>query len=200
MLVSGRKRIVITAATAVIIPAIINGNDGEIPTVRAEIAGPKTNPNPKDAPIMPNPFARSAGVVVSEITAEATDIFPAVRPSNPRARKRKNALGAKACIKNDMTVPIMEIIRSGLLPYLSDKRPMNGVARKEQIEKIEKRSPFWKSERPKCLEYEYRIGITIPYPKAFTTAMSAMMRRFLSLNIRFSIAEMDSPPLYENPF
>lgn len=133
---------VMIAAMAVMIPAIINGNDGEIPTVNAEIAGPKTNPNPNDAPIMPNPFALSSGLVVSEITAVATEIFPAVSPSSARAKNKKIAFGAKACKKNEATVPIMEIIKSGLLPYLSDILPIIGVAKNAQMEKSENKSPF----------------------------------------------------------
>lgn len=132
----------ITAAMRVIIPAIINGKDGEIPTVSAEIAGPKTNPNPKDAPIIPNPFALFSGVVVSEITAVATEILPAVNPSSARAKNKNIAFGAKACIKKETTVPTIEMIRSGLLPYLSDIRPIIGVATNAQIEKIENKRPF----------------------------------------------------------
>jgi len=174
---------VIIAAISVMTPAIINGSDKEIPTVNADIAGPKTNPNPKAAPIIPNPFALFSRDVVSEITADATEIFPAVSPSSARAKKRKNALGAKACMKNDITVPTIDIIKRGLLPYLSDNLPITGVEKNAQREKTEKRSPFWKSESPKCLEYEYKIGITIPYPRAFTTAIRAMIIKFLlSLN------------------
>lgn len=178
---------VMIAAISVMTPAIINGRDGEMPTVRAEIAGPTTNPNPKDAPIIPNPFARSSGLVVSEITADATEIFPAVNPSNPRAKNKKMALGANACIKNEITVPTIEIIRSGRLPYLSEKRPITGVAMNEQTEKMENNMPFWKSESPKCLEYEYKIGITMPYPKAFTTAISAMITKLRFPNIENSL-------------
>lgn len=49
-------------------------------------------------------------------------------------KKRKIALGANACMKNERTVPMIEIINSGRLPNLSDMRPMIGVARNAQIE------------------------------------------------------------------
>lgn len=133
---------VISAAIAVITPAIINGRDGEIPTVKAEIAGPMTKPKPNDAPIIPNPFALSSGLVVSEMTAVATEIFPAVNPSSARAKNKKKAVGAKACIKKEITVPIIEMIKRGLLPYLSDILPIIGVAKKAHIEKREKSKPF----------------------------------------------------------
>jgi hypothetical protein len=42
----------------------------------------------------------------------------------------------------------MEMIKSGLLPCLSESLPIRGVAINAHIEKMEKRSPFWKSERP----------------------------------------------------
>ena len=77
----------------------------------------KINPNPKLAPIIPNPLARSSGLVVSEMTAEATGILPAVRPSSARARNKNMALGANAMRKKDAAVPAMERTRSGLRPY-----------------------------------------------------------------------------------
>jgi hypothetical protein len=51
-------------------------------------------------------------------------------------------VGAKACIKKEITVPKIERIRRGRLPYLSDILPIRGVARKEHIENKEKSSPF----------------------------------------------------------
>lgn len=128
LLVSGKKTAVKTTARKVTIPATINGSEAEYDTVRAEIAGPKINPNPHEAPITPNPRARYSCDVVSEITAEITGIFPAVIPSNARAIKRKMAFGANAAIKNETAVPKIEIKRSGFLPYLSDILPMTGVA------------------------------------------------------------------------
>jgi len=106
---------------------MINGTAVEKPTVNAAIAGPNTNPNPKDAPIMPNPFARSSGLVVSEITAMATGILPAVIPSSARAIKRTMAFGAQESKKNERAVPEMDAISRGFLPNLSDMRPIIGV-------------------------------------------------------------------------
>lgn len=128
LLVSGNKIAVRTTAIAAITPAIMKGNDCPKPTVKAEIAGPKKKPKPKEAPIIPKPFALSFGWVVSEITAEATGILPAVIPSKARARNKKIALGAKAAIKKDTAVPVREIKSKGFLPNLSDIRPIIGVA------------------------------------------------------------------------
>jgi hypothetical protein len=111
-------------------------------TVAAEIAGPNRNPKPNEAPIIPNPLARSCGGVVSEITAEATGILPAVIPSKALARKRKIALGANAAIIKEIAVPVIEITNKGFLPYLSDNLPISGVDKKEQRENKAKRSPF----------------------------------------------------------
>lgn len=69
-------------------PAMIKGREGDIDTVRADIAGPKINPNPKEAPMIPNPLALCSCDVVSDITAEATGILPAVIPSKALAIKR----------------------------------------------------------------------------------------------------------------
>jgi hypothetical protein len=95
--------------------------------VNAEIAGPKINPKLNADPIRPNALGRSSGFVESEITAKATGIFPAVSPSSARARKRNMKLGAKAIVKKDAAVPIIEIRSNGLLPYLSDNLPIIGV-------------------------------------------------------------------------
>ena len=116
------------------------------------INGPKMKPKPKDAPMRPNPFARSFSDVVSEITAEATEIFPDVKPSRARARNRKRAFGANAAIKNEIAVPISEMSKSGFLPYLSESLPITGVAKNWQREKIANNIPFWKSFNPNCLE------------------------------------------------
>jgi len=107
----------------------INQISTELESVKAEIAGPKINPNPNEAPIIPNPLARSWGAVVSEITAEATGILPAVMPSSARAKNRKIADGANAIMKNEMAVPASEISSNGLRPNLSDIRPITGVER-----------------------------------------------------------------------
>ena len=141
-MVSGRNIIVTTTEIAAITPAIIKGSAGLIPTVNAEIAGPKKNPNPNAAPKIPNPLARDLASVVSEITAEMTGIFPAVIPSRARERKRKSALGAKAAIKNEREVPSSEITSIGLRPYLSDNLPIIGFEIKAQSEKRAKRRPF----------------------------------------------------------
>ncbi len=156
-----------------------NGTCVPNPTVAAEIAGPNTNPNPNEAPMIPNPFALSFISVVSEITAEATGIFPAVIPSSARAINRNSAVGAKAAIKNDSAVPPRDKTSNGLRPYLSESLPIKGVERKEHTEKSANKRPFWKSVRPNFCEYEYKIGIIIPYPKTLTTAISAIISKFL---------------------
>ena len=153
LFVSGKNSNVITVATMEIPPAIKNGTDVPNPSVKAEIAGPKTNPNPNDAPIMANPRALSLGSVVSEMTADATGIFPAVIPSNARARKRKIALGANARTKNDKAVPAIDITRRGFLPYLSESLPIMGADKKAHKENSAKRRLFWKSDKPNFSEY-----------------------------------------------
>lgn len=116
-----------TTARIEIAAAIKKGRALLIPTVSAEIAGPKINPNPNEAPMIPNPLARSLGSVVSVITAEATGMFPAVIPSRARAIKRNSALGANAIKINDNAVPVIETIRRGFRPYLSESLPITGV-------------------------------------------------------------------------
>src|SRR3989344_5068434 len=103
--------------------------------VKAAIAGPKKNPNPNAAPNIPNPFARDFSSVVSVIAAAITGIFPAVIPSSAREKKRKKAFGANAVIKKERAVPANEITRSGLRPYLSERRPMMGLEINAQSEK-----------------------------------------------------------------
>src|SRR3989344_978073 len=129
LFVSGKNIAVRITAIRDIDPAIINGKEAEYDTVKADMAGPKIKPKPKEAPIMPKPLALCSWVVVSEMTAEATGILPAVMPSRARAIKRNQKLGAKAIIKKDIAVPRIEKINMGLLPYLSDIRPIIGVAR-----------------------------------------------------------------------
>ena len=123
-------------------PAIINGTCRPKPAVAAEIAGPKTNPNPNEAPIIPNPFALFFTSVVSEITADATGIFPAVIPSNALATNRNIALGAKAAMKNDRAVPAIDNTNNGFLPYLSESLPMKGADINEHKEKSANNKPF----------------------------------------------------------
>ena len=96
----------------------------------------------------------SCGGVVSDITAEATGIFPAVIPSSARAKNRKIAFGAKAAITKETVVPIMDATSNGFLPYLSESLPIKGVEINEQREKRANSIPFSKSERPNFLEYE----------------------------------------------
>lgn len=127
LFVSGRKSMVKIAAMSVITPAIIKGTPSPKPMVKAATAGPNTNPKLKAAPTKPNARGRSSGFVESEITANTTGIFPAVNPSSARARNKNNAFGANAIIKNDATVPKIEVTNKGRLPYLSDKRPIIGV-------------------------------------------------------------------------
>jgi hypothetical protein len=135
---------------------------------------------------MPNAFGLSSGLVVSEITANATGILPAVIPSSALAKKRNNAFGANAIIKNDTAVPAIEINSRGRLPYLSDSRPIIGVEINWQIENIANKSPFWKSLSPYFLEYAYKIGITIPYPNIFTSAIKAIISKLrLPFNMKF---------------
>src|SRR5438876_213378 len=98
------------------IPAIIKGTALPHPTVNAAMAGPKTNPKLKAAPIRPKALGLSLTSVESEITAKATGILPAVRPSRDLAKKRNNALGAKAVMKNDIAVPAIERRRRGRRP------------------------------------------------------------------------------------
>ncbi len=124
------------------IPAIINGNAALIPTVKDAIAGPKTNPKPKDAPRIAKPFPLFFSSVVSEIIAEITGIFPAVIPSRALAKNKNIALGANAIIKNETLEPINEIAKRGFLPYLSDSLPIIGVAISWQSENKENKSPF----------------------------------------------------------
>jgi hypothetical protein len=143
------------------------------------MAVPKINPNPKDAPIIPNPFARYLGSVVSEIIADATGMFPAVMPSSARAMNKKIAFGAKAIIRKERAVPVIEIIKRGFRPYISDKRPITGVDKNWHTENKANNSPFWKSDKPNFIEYEYKIGIIIPYPKALTIAIRAIIIKFL---------------------
>jgi hypothetical protein len=69
-------------------------------------------------------------------------MFPAVKPSSARAKKRKKALGAKAVIKKDTAVPIIDKRSMGRLPYLSDSRPIIGVETNWHIENIAKSNPF----------------------------------------------------------
>jgi len=165
-------------------PAIINGTFSPYLNVTADIAGPKTKPKPNAAPIIPKPFALSLSDVVSEMTADATGIFPAVIPSKARAKKRKNALGANAAIKKETAVPKIDEIRRGRLPNLSERRPMIGVEINWHIEKIAKSNPFSKSVNPYFSEYEYKIGIIIPYPSELITAIRAMINKLrLFLNI-----------------
>ncbi len=154
LFVSGRITQVKITAISVITPAIIKGMEAPKPTVKAEIAGPKIKPKPKEAPIIPNPLALSFGLVVSEITAEATGIFPAVIPSKALAKKRIAALGAKAVMKKERAVPKSDIIRRGFLPYLSDSLPISGVEINWQIEKRENSKPLSKSDKPNLIEYE----------------------------------------------
>lgn len=142
LFVSLKLNIVRTTARTETRPAIIKGVASETPIVKAEIAGPNTKPNPHDAPIMPKPLALSFSSVVSEITADKTGRLPAVIPSRARAINRNKALGAKAIIKKDKAVPPSEIIRRGLLPYLSDNLPIIGVERNWHNEKMEKSKPF----------------------------------------------------------
>src|SRR3989338_4458626 len=108
---------------------MINGKDGDMPTVNAEIVGPNTKPKPKEAAMIPKPRGLSFGSVVSDITAIATGIFPAVIPSSIRPKNRKSTLGAKAKVKKERAVPTSENRSIGLLPYLSDIRPIIGVAK-----------------------------------------------------------------------
>lgn len=129
LFVSGRKNAVTKTAPRETSPAIIKGSAGLIDTVKAEIAGPKTNPKPKAPQRIPKPLVLSSGFVVSDMTAEATGIFPAVIPSSALAMNRNIALGAKAAIKKDAAVPIKEISNKGFLPYLSERRPIIGVAK-----------------------------------------------------------------------
>lgn len=133
---------VMTVATALTIAAIINGMASPYPTVSAEIAGPNTNPNPNDAPMIANPFARSWGLVVSEMTAEATGILPAVMPSSARAKNSIHALRAVAIRKKEMAVPVIDMTKRGFLPYLSESLPMIGVDKNWPMEKIENSRPF----------------------------------------------------------
>src|SRR5260221_6172663 len=126
LFVSGKNIQVIITEIAVTIAAIIKGREGLIPTVKAEIAGPAIKPNPKAAPIIPNPFARSFISVESEITAVATGTFPAVKPSRARAKNKNIAEGANAIVIKDITVPINDTISNGLLPNLSDNLPITG--------------------------------------------------------------------------
>ena len=127
LFVSGRNAAVTKTAPTDTKPAMIKGSAGLIDTVTAEIAGPNTNPNPNAAQSMPKPFVLSSGFVVSEITAEATGMFPAVIPSNALAIKRNRALGANAAKKKESAVPASDINKSGFLPYLSESLPITGV-------------------------------------------------------------------------
>lgn len=127
LFVSGRYIAVRTTAIKVMTPAIRNGTAFPKPIVKAEIAGPNTNPKLKAALIIPKALGLSSGFVESEITAKATGTFPAVSPSIARATKRNNAVGAKAITKNEAAVPVIDIKRSGFLPYLSDNLPIIGV-------------------------------------------------------------------------
>ena len=129
LFVSGKKRAVIITAANETKAAIRKGMAAVIPTVAADIAGPKINPNPNDAPIIPKPFALFSSVVVSEITAAATGRFPAVIPSKALAKNKNMALGANAIMRNESAVPRIEIISKGFLPYLSDILPIMGVER-----------------------------------------------------------------------
>ena len=140
--VSVRNIAVMITAISDTMAAIIKGYVAFVATVAAEIIGPNINPNPKDAPIIPKPFARSFGGVVSVITAVATGIFPAVIPSNARAIKRKIALGANAMRRNEATVPLSEIMSNGRLPYLSDSLPMIGVDKNWHKENVANNRPF----------------------------------------------------------
>jgi len=124
------------------IPAIIKGRAALIPTVNEAIAGPKTKPNPKDAPRIANPFPLFFSSVVSEMIAEITGMLPAVIPSRALAINKNIALGAKAIMKKEIAEPIKEIARSGFLPYLSDNLPIIGVAISWQSENKENKSPF----------------------------------------------------------
>ena len=85
---------------------------------------------------------------MSEITADATGMLPADKPSIARARKRKIALGANAAITNEIVVPTSEYINKGFRPNLSDNLPIKGADRNEQREKSENKRPFWKSDKP----------------------------------------------------
>lgn len=129
LLVSGKRSKVNIVPNRAITPAITKGIDDPNPTVRAEMAGPKTKPKPKAAPITANPFVRSLRSVVSEMTADTTGMLPAVSPSKALAKKRKMALGAEAAIKKDKAVPTKDRTSMGFLPYLSDILPMIGVAK-----------------------------------------------------------------------
>jgi len=142
LFVSGKKRIVIIVAKIEINAAIKNGICVPNPTVKAEIAGPKKNPKPNDAPIIPNPFARLCDSFVSEMTAATTGILPAVIPSRARAKKRKIAFGATASNKKEVAVPAIEVTKSGFLPYLSERRPIIGAEKNEHRKKVDKRRAF----------------------------------------------------------
>ena len=132
----------INTASSDIPAAIKNGTCNPNPTVAADIAGPKKNPNPKAAPIIPNPFALSFGGVVSEITALATGIFPAVIPSRARAKNKNKALGANAAITNESVVPAIDATSNGFLPYLSESLPIKGAEINEHKEKRANNRPF----------------------------------------------------------
>jgi len=56
-------------------------------------------------------------------------------------------------IKKEIAVPVIEISSKGRRPYLSDMRPIIGVAMNWQIENMENNKPFWKSVNPKRFEY-----------------------------------------------
>jgi hypothetical protein len=86
---------------------------------------------------------------------------------------------ANAMRKNESAVPAIETTSNGFLPYASDNLPITGVAKNWHKEKIENNKPFWKSVRPNLWEYEYKIGIIIPYPNALTIAIRAIIARFL---------------------
>ena len=63
-------------------------------------------------------------------------------------------VGANAIIKKDINVPATEIMRSGLLPNLSDSLPITRVDKNWANEKQANNSPLPKSESPNFCVYE----------------------------------------------
>ena len=127
------------------------------------IAGPIINPAPWAAPTLPIPFALSFSVVMSEMYAWAKADSVAI-PAVIRERRSKRNELAKAKIMKLNKEDNIDIIITGRLPILSDRRPRSGANMNCIKENEPIRSPRAKAPAPAVSGWKGKIGMIIPYP------------------------------------
>lgn len=182
--VSGRRTMATSALTNEIAAARKNGT--WIPALEpsAPRAGPATNPTPKAAPRRPMSLARWRGGARSAAEAWATDTEAPLAPSRMRAANRRASEPASPVSSDPMAVPNRLMIRTGLRPTLSDRRPQIGAKTSWASENEATSTPMTAGVAPKLSAYCGRIGRTMPKPTRSTATVDHRVQKPLGSGSR----------------